>query len=86
MAAALGANGVVVEEHEDGLTVQGTGGDPIPGGGTVATRLDHRIAMSLSVAALHARAPITLDDASPVATSYPDFFATLAAVTQEPRT
>ncbi len=42
--------------------------------------------MSLSVAGLHARAPVTLDDASPVATSYPDFFATLAAVTQEPRT
>lgn len=85
MAAALGVNGVQVEEHEDGLTVQGTGGDPIPGGGTVATRLDHRIAMSMAVAALHARAAVTLDDASPVATSYPDFFATLAAVTQEPR-
>jgi 3-phosphoshikimate 1-carboxyvinyltransferase len=86
MAAAFGANGVSVEEHEDGLTVQGTGGDPIPGGGAVTTRLDHRIAMSMAVAALHARAPVTLDDASPVATSYPDFFATLAAVTQEPRT
>jgi 3-phosphoshikimate 1-carboxyvinyltransferase len=86
MAAALGANGVALEEHEDGLTVQGTGGDPIPGGGAVATRLDHRIAMSLSVAGLHARAPVTLNDASPVATSYPDFFATLAAATQEPRT
>ena len=83
MAAALGANGVPVEEHADGLTVQGAGGDPIPGGGTVATRLDHRIAMSMAVAALHARAPVTLDDASPVATSYPGFLAALHAATQE---
>ncbi|WP_375402638.1 3-phosphoshikimate 1-carboxyvinyltransferase [uncultured Sphingomonas sp.] len=84
MAAALGANGVPVEEHDDGLTVQGSCGDPIPGGGTVATRLDHRIAMSMAVAALHARAAITLDDASPALTSYPAFFATLADIaTQE---
>ena len=84
MAAALGVNGVPTQEHEDGLTIQGTGGDPVPGGGTVATGLDHRVAMSMAVAALHARAPVTLDDAAPVATSYPDFFATLAAITQEP--
>ena len=81
MAAALGANGVSVEEHPDGLSVEGTGGEPIPGGGTVATRLDHRIAMSMAVAALHARAPVTLDDAAPVATSYPAFFPTLDDLT-----
>ncbi len=81
MAAALGANGVAVEEHPDGLSVQGTGGEPIPGGGTVATRLDHRIAMSMAVAALHARAPVTLDDAAPVATSYPAFFPMLDDLT-----
>ena len=39
--------------------------------------------MTMAVAGLHARAPVTLDDASPVATSYPDFFATLAAVTEQ---
>ena len=81
MAAALGANGVAIEEHPDGLSVEGTGGEPIPGGGTVATRLDHRIAMSMAVAALHARAPVTLDDAAPVATSYPAFFPTLDDLT-----
>ena len=52
----------------------GSGGEPIPGGGTVATQLDHRIAMSMAVAGLHARAPVTIDDAAPVATSYPGFF------------
>ena len=85
MAAALGANGVAVQEHEDGLTVAGSGGAAIPGGGTVATRLDHRIAMSMAVAALHARAPVSLDDVAPVATSYPDFFSTLEAATTQER-
>ncbi len=84
MAAALAANGVPVEEHEDGLTIQGTGGGPIPGGGPAATRLDHRVAMSMAMAALHARAPVRLDDVSPVATSYPGFFAALDLVSQEP--
>ena len=77
MAAALNACGVTTREFEDGLAVDGSGGDPLPGGATIATRLDHRIAMSMTVAALHARAAITLDDAAPVGTSYPIFFATL---------
>lgn len=77
MAEALGACGVTCEEFEDGMAVTGTGGDPIPGGATIATLLDHRIAMSMTIAALHARDPITLDDAAPVATSYPIFFDTL---------
>lgn len=74
MKAALEANGVPCEEHKDGLTIEGTGGDPIPGGGTVASRLDHRIAMSMAVAGLHAAQPVAIDDASPVATSFPSFF------------
>ncbi|WP_294354630.1 3-phosphoshikimate 1-carboxyvinyltransferase [uncultured Sphingomonas sp.] len=83
MRAALEANGAPVTEHEDGLSIDGSGGDAIPGGGTVATRLDHRIAMSMAVAALHARAAITLDDASPVQTSYPTFFDQLAQLSGE---
>jgi 3-phosphoshikimate 1-carboxyvinyltransferase len=77
MKAALSACGVAVEEFEDGLAIIGTGGEPIPGGATVASLLDHRIAMAMTVAGLHAHAPITIDDAAPVATSYPNFFATL---------
>ncbi|WP_394653944.1 3-phosphoshikimate 1-carboxyvinyltransferase [uncultured Sphingomonas sp.] len=80
MATALTACGVTCSEYDDGLAVTGTGGDPIPGGGRVETHLDHRIAMSMTVASLAARAAITLDDASPVATSYPTFFATLDAL------
>ncbi len=77
MAAALGACGVGVEEFEDGLAITGTGGDPIPGGATIASLLDHRIAMAMAVAGLVAKRPITIDDAAPVATSYPAFFDTL---------
>ena len=83
MAAALTAVGARVEEVEDGLIIDGSGGDPLPGGGTVVTHLDHRIAMSMAVAALHCRnanaGPVlTLDDAAPVATSYPAFFDQIA--------
>ena len=80
MRAALEANGVTTEEHEDGLTVHGSGGEPIAGGGSVATKLDHRIAMSMTVAGLHARRPVTIDDIAPVATSYPAFYQQLATL------
>jgi len=80
MASALRLAGVACEEFDDGLAVTGSAGEPIPGGSGVETHLDHRIAMSMAVAALAARAPITLDDASPVSTSYPTFFATLDAL------
>ena len=80
MVAALRAIGAMVEELEDGLAIEGSGGEPLPGGGTIATHLDHRIAMSLAVAALHCREAVTLDDDAPVATSYPRFFADLGAL------
>jgi 3-phosphoshikimate 1-carboxyvinyltransferase len=77
MAAALTACGVTVAEHEDGLSIHGSGGEAIPGGVTIASKLDHRIAMSMTVAGLHAVRGVTIDDAAPVATSYPQFFASL---------
>ncbi len=73
MAAGLRANGVDVTEERDGMTVHGRGPDGVPGGATVATHLDHRIAMSFLVLGLAARAPITVDDATPIATSFPGF-------------
>lgn len=80
MAAALGAAGVATEEHEDGLTIQGLDGDPIPGGTRVASKLDHRIAMSMAVAGCASKNAIEIDDAAPIATSYPEFVATAAAL------
>jgi 3-phosphoshikimate 1-carboxyvinyltransferase len=81
MAAALGANGVTLEEFEDGLAITGSAGEPIAGGALIASKLDHRIAMSMAVAGLGAKAEVSIDDAAPVATSYPGFFATLDGLT-----
>jgi 3-phosphoshikimate 1-carboxyvinyltransferase len=80
MATALDACGIAVEEHEDGLSIQGLGGGAIPGGARIAANLDHRIAMSMAVAGLVAKTPIEIDDAAPIATSYPDFVATAVAL------
>lgn len=77
MAAGLAAIGVRVEESEDGLVIHGTGGDPLPGGATIAGHLDHRICMSFAIAGLVSKAPVTIDDMAPVATSFPNFEALL---------
>ena len=75
MAEGLRACGVVVDEGEDWFAVQGVGQNSgqVPGGAVVATRLDHRIAMSFLVLGLVAKSPVSLDDAGPIATSFPGF-------------
>ncbi len=73
MAQGLAACGIACTELEDGLIIEGRGGDPAPGGATIAARLDHRIAMSFAVLGLTARAPVTIDDARPIRTSFPSF-------------
>jgi 3-phosphoshikimate 1-carboxyvinyltransferase len=73
MCRGLEACGVTVEEGPDWFAVQGCGPDGVPGGATVASRLDHRIAMAFLCLGLASRAPITVDDASPIATSFPSF-------------
>lgn len=80
MATGLAAIGVHVEESEDGLVIEGTGGGPLPGGATIAGHLDHRICMSFAVAGLVSKAPVTIDDMTPVATSFPSFEALLAGL------
>jgi len=79
MAAALTAAGARVTETEDGLTIEGTGGEPLRGSANapVATHLDHRIAMSMAVAGLVSVAGVEVDDTSPIATSFPAFEALL---------
>jgi 3-phosphoshikimate 1-carboxyvinyltransferase len=70
IVAGLKANGVNVEETEDGMTV--TGGD-VMGGGRVVTHMDHRIAMSFLMMGLASKNPVTVDDVSMIATSFPEF-------------
>lgn len=82
MAEGLRAIGVSAAEQPDGLLIEGSAGAPLPGGGLVDPRLDHRIAMSFAVAGLHARRAISIADMSPAATSYPDFAATLTGLTR----
>ncbi|MBX2830164.1 MAG: 3-phosphoshikimate 1-carboxyvinyltransferase [Rhodospirillales bacterium] len=70
VAAGLKANGVIHRIEGDDLIV--TGG-VVPGGGMVETHLDHRIAMSFLVLGLGAENPVAVDDANPIATSFPNF-------------
>jgi 3-phosphoshikimate 1-carboxyvinyltransferase len=80
MADGLSACGVAVEELADGLVIDGTAGEPVPGGATVETHLDHRIAMSFAVLGLRARQPVTVDDRRPINTSFPSFFGAMEAL------
>jgi 3-phosphoshikimate 1-carboxyvinyltransferase len=82
MAAALTAAGARVEETPDGLVIDGTAGEPLAGGGPVATLMDHRIAMSMAIAGLASRAGVEVDDTRPIATSFPTFNDLLAESAQ----
>ena len=80
MATGLRACGVTVDETEDSMTVHGLGPGGVPGGATCQSRLDHRIAMSFLCLGFAARNPITVDDAGPVATSFPIFEALMTGL------
>ncbi|KAA9020539.1 3-phosphoshikimate 1-carboxyvinyltransferase [Sphingobium limneticum] len=80
MAQGLRAIGVTVEELEDGIIIEGSGGTLLPGGGPIATKLDHRIAMSFAVAGLISKDGVTIDDMRPVATSFPTFLPLLQSL------
>ncbi|MET0180977.1 MAG: 3-phosphoshikimate 1-carboxyvinyltransferase [Novosphingobium sp.] len=77
MAEALRSAGARVSEVEDGLTIDGSSGEPLHGRANrpVATHLDHRIAMSMAIAGLASRGGIEIDDTRPIATSFPQFEA-----------
>lgn len=79
MRAALELAGATVTETEDGLIIDGTGGDPLPGTAAqpVTTHLDHRIAMSMAIAGLASARGVEVDDTRPIATSFPVFEALL---------
>ena len=59
----------------------------VPGGGTVTTHMDHRIAMSFLTMGLASEKPVTVDDVTMIATSFPeyqDLMAGLGAVMEAP--
>jgi 3-phosphoshikimate 1-carboxyvinyltransferase len=79
VAAGLAATGVPCRIDGDDLLVEGLGGK-VPGGGPVATELDHRIAMAFLVMGLAARDGVSVDDGAMIATSFPAFLPLLQSL------
>lgn len=73
VARGLEANAVACAEGETSLTVEGRKAGVKIGGGTVATHLDHRIAMAFLVLGLASERPVGVDDTAMIATSFPSF-------------
>ncbi|XIA65797.1 3-phosphoshikimate 1-carboxyvinyltransferase [Bradyrhizobium sp. TZ2] len=80
-ADMLRVNGIKVEIAGDDLIVEGRG--HVPGGGLVATHMDHRIAMSALVMGLAADKPVKVDDTAFIATSFPDFIPMMRSLGAE---
>ncbi|HCX54399.1 MAG: 3-phosphoshikimate 1-carboxyvinyltransferase [Parasynechococcus sp.] len=75
MARQLRAMGADIDEHEDGMTIRG--GRPLQGT-ALDSETDHRVAMSLAVAAMLASGDSTLARSEAAAVSYPTFWDDLA--------
>jgi 3-phosphoshikimate 1-carboxyvinyltransferase len=74
IARGLSRAGVEFESLDDGLVIHGKGeGTAVPGGALIETQMDHRIAMAFLVLGLASAAPIAIDDASMIPTSFPGF-------------
>ncbi|MBV9523017.1 MAG: 3-phosphoshikimate 1-carboxyvinyltransferase [Alphaproteobacteria bacterium] len=72
IAAGLAACGIEARIEGDDLIVEGRGEAP-RGGATIATRLDHRPAMSFLVLGMVAKEAVAIDDGAPIDTSFPGF-------------
>ena len=73
VARGLTLNGVPHTIAGDDLLVHGMGQDGVPGGGTVPTHMDHRIAMAFLTMGMAAQNPVTVDDVTMIATSFPEY-------------
>ena len=78
MAKGLRAAGVAVDEGPDWWSVTGLGHSNVPGGATVASELDHRIAMAFMVMGMASEKPVSVDDGGPISTSFPIFLTLMA--------
>ncbi|HJR55987.1 MAG TPA: 3-phosphoshikimate 1-carboxyvinyltransferase [Rhizomicrobium sp.] len=80
VARGLKLNGVPHVIEGDDLLVDGMGQDGVPGGGTVPTHMDHRIAMSFLTMGMAAQNPVTVDDVTMIATSFPEYEGLMRAL------
>jgi len=71
VATGLRTLGVAVEEFEEGMTITGTESFT---GGDVDSCGDHRIAMSMAIAGLNSRKPVTISGTECTRTSFPGFW------------
>jgi 3-phosphoshikimate 1-carboxyvinyltransferase len=78
VVAGLAACGVVAMVHGDTLRIFGRG--QMPGGASVATQGDHRIAMAFLALGLAAEQPVEVDRAEMIATSFPGFTEVMQAL------
>jgi 3-phosphoshikimate 1-carboxyvinyltransferase len=74
-ADGLVACGIEARIEGDDLIVTGMGPGNVPGGAEIATYMDHRIAMAFLILGLASREPVTIDDGTMIATSFPGFVA-----------
>ncbi len=79
MAAELKKLGVELEEYPDGISIKGKASLK---GNVVESYHDHRIAMSLAIAALAAEGTTTINNSSCVDISFPGFFEELKRITR----
>jgi len=77
MTTELNKLGAKITQRPDGLSIDGVEGLT---GGTVDCWNDHRIAMSLAIASIRCRGPVTLTGTECVQKSYPGFWRDFAAL------
>ena len=80
MAKGLKSNGLKIKEGEDWWSVEGREIDGVYGGGLCETFLDHRIAMSFLVLGMASKRAVTIDDGSPITTSFPIFESLMSQI------
>lgn len=79
MVAGLSKMGIPVQGTPDGMIIEG--GHPLTGA-VIDSHMDHRIAMSFTIAGLIAEGTTVIKDSDCVRISYPDFFSDLKKLQQ----
>ena len=67
----LNLSGVSCQEVEDNLLIKAN--ENVRGGSAIKVNLDHRVAMSAMILGMNSKYEISIDDISPISTSFPEF-------------